>query len=58
MKKILGGRELLMKARNEAKRQDKKRIKRQVRRQIKSLTGKAEAPAAPAMEASRIESTN
>jgi hypothetical protein len=39
MKRIIGGKELLTKARNEAKKQDKKRVKRLVKRHAKKLVG-------------------
>jgi hypothetical protein len=39
MKRIYGGRELLMKAKNEAKRRDKRRIMRLDKRHAKKLVG-------------------
>jgi hypothetical protein len=39
MKRIIGAKELLTKARNEAKKQDKRRVKRQVKRHAKKLVG-------------------
>ncbi len=50
MKRIFGGKELLVKAKNEVKRQEKKRIKRQVKRQAKRLVGASSAPAATSPE--------
>jgi hypothetical protein len=52
MKKIIGGRELLTKAKTAAKRQDKQRVKRLEKRHAKKLAGmpapvKSEETAAP-----------
>jgi hypothetical protein len=39
MKRIFGGRELLIKAKAEAKKQEKRRVKRLVKRHAKKLVG-------------------
>jgi hypothetical protein len=45
MKRIYGGRELLLKAKTEAKKQEKRRVKRLVKRHAKKLVGiKGTAP--------------
>jgi len=50
MKKTNGGKQLLVKAKNEAKKQNRRRIKRFVERQAKNLARISRAPSATAPE--------
>jgi hypothetical protein len=58
MKRIYGGKELLMKAKNEAKRKDKRRVKRLVKRQTKRLVGISAGPTVKPAEIANPESSN
>jgi hypothetical protein len=46
MKRNIGAKDLLLKARNEAKKQEKKRVKRLDKRHAKKLVGTSAAPPA------------
>jgi hypothetical protein len=57
MKRRYGGRELLMKAKNEAKRRDKRRIIRLDKRHAKKLVGVSGAPAGKSPEITHQETS-
>jgi hypothetical protein len=57
MKQIRGGKELLMKAKNEAKRKDNRRIKRRIKRQTKKLAGISGAPMVTSQEIPNLEAS-
>ncbi len=62
MKRIFGGKELLLKAKKEAKRREKRRTKsrakRVLKRQEKKLVGNKGAPSVPSREIPTLESAN
>jgi hypothetical protein len=58
MKRIHGGKELLLKVKNEVKRQDNRRVKRLLKRHAKKLVGIPGASPVLSPEISTIESPN